>query len=77
MTAKKVSFGTKPSLTPVNQPDADKWVENRAVEEIKRLTLDLPAGLHTRIKINCALKGVKMADEIRRLLEQHFDELKA
>jgi hypothetical protein len=41
---------------------------------MKRLTLDLPASLHTRIKATCAIRGVKMVDEIRQLLEKHFPE---
>jgi hypothetical protein len=72
--SKKVSFGTKPAPQSTPPVIADQWVENRAIESTKRLTLDLPASLHTRIKATCALRGVKMADELRRLLEQHFPE---
>jgi hypothetical protein len=43
-------------------------------EPMKRLTIDLPASLHKRVKSGCAQRGVKMADEIRRLLEAHFSE---
>jgi len=39
---------------------------------MKRLTIDVPSGLHARIKSQCALRGVKMADEVRELLEKHF-----
>ena len=39
---------------------------------MKRLTIDVPESLHAQIKSRCALKGVKMADEIRALLETHF-----
>lgn len=39
---------------------------------MKRLTIDVPETLHAQIKSRCALKGVKMADEIRALLERHF-----
>jgi hypothetical protein len=72
--SKKVAFGTKPTTKPTPALSADQWVERRTVESTKRLTLDLPASLHTRIKATCALRGVKMADEIRRLLEEHFPE---
>jgi len=41
---------------------------------MKRFTIDVPARLHRRIKAQCALQGVKMADEIRRLLEERFPE---
>jgi plasmid stability protein len=41
---------------------------------MKRLTIDIPASLHSRIKVSCAQRGVKMADEIRELLATHFHE---
>ena len=72
--AKKVTFGTQPASKPAPDVDADKWVDNRSTEGTKRLTIDLPASLHTRIKATCALRGVKMADEIRKLLEEHFSQ---
>lgn len=66
---KKVTFTAKPTAKPIN---ADQWVESRATEETKRLTFDIPDSLHRRVKSQCAIKGVKMADEIRELLEKHF-----
>jgi hypothetical protein len=47
-------------------------VNRRDPEAMKRLTIDVPASLHARIKSQCALRGVKMADEVRGLLEKHF-----
>lgn len=71
---KKVSFGSKPSGTnPPLSPDA--WVADRqAAERIKRLTIDVSERLHTRIKSQCAMRGANMADELRKLLENHFPE---
>lgn len=76
--SKKVAFGGKPTPKPMN---ADQWVERRSIQEaapkageMKRLTFDVPDGLHRRIKSQCAVKGVKMADELRELLEKHFPE---
>ena len=73
--SKKVSIGSKPSaMTP------DKWIHSRQGEgksegsEMKRLTFDVSVSLHRRIKSQCALKGVKMADELRCLLEKYFPE---
>lgn len=72
---KKITFGGKPAAKPVTPDD---WVENRKtestakVEEMKRLTFDVPESLHRRIKSQCAVKGVKMTDELRALLEKHF-----
>lgn len=74
MTGKKVAFGGKPQATPT----PDDWVRNRVTPEpvqevkMKRLTLDVSEELHRRIKSGCASRGVKMADEIRALLEDHF-----
>lgn len=71
MTGKKMAFGTKPA--PRETANADKWVEHRTdTETPTRLTLDSPASLHARIKSTCALRGSKMVDEIRELLEEHF-----
>jgi len=75
---KKVTFGARPERAAA--PTPDDWVNNRneAPEEarekgpMKRLTIDVSAELHTRIKVQCALKGMNIADEIRAILEQHF-----
>lgn len=78
--SKKVSFAPKPTAkTP------DQWVQGTAAsapakkgqgtaqaETMKRFTIDVPTSLHARIKIACAQRGTKMADEIRTLLEKHF-----
>ena len=39
---------------------------------MKRLTIDVPLSLHRRLKLSCVKRGHKMADEIRALLEQHY-----
>ncbi len=44
----------------------------RAVEPMKRFTIDVSEELHKRIKAQCAMRGVKMADVIRDLLEREF-----
>ncbi len=77
--SKKVTFGAKPQ-TALPLKSADDWVMNRPTEPepapdagpMKRLTIDIPAALHGRIKAQCALRGIKMADEIRVLLDRHF-----
>ena len=71
--SKKVSFGTRPGAARADDAaKADDWVNRRDVEAMKRLTIDVPASLHARIKSQCALRGAKMADEVRELLEKHF-----
>ena len=77
--SKKVSFGVKPNTT-TKAATPDEWVESRNLESpvkttnMKRLTFDVSDALHRRIKSQCALKGVKMADELRELLDKHFTE---
>jgi hypothetical protein len=78
--SKKVSFAPKPAKT------ADDWVQgsdiqpptgagDRATEKMKRFTIDVPASLHARIKVACAQRGTKMADEIRTILEKTFPDI--
>ena len=43
-------------------------------QKMKRLTIDVSENLHRRIKVECASRGVKMADEIRGLLEREFSK---
>lgn len=76
MSGKKVTFGAKPTKP---APSADAWVENRSVEEeplpvekMKRLTIDIPESLHKAIKSACALRGTKIADEVRELLYNKY-----
>lgn len=71
---KKISFGARPSTT---QPrgKVDDWVLDRETtdrEPMKRLTIDVPLSLHKRIKSQCAMQNLVMADEIRDLLERRF-----
>jgi len=75
MAGKKVAFGSKPQSKVVKEPSKDDWVKDRNAEPVKmkRLTIDVSEELHRRIKSGCATNGVKMADEIRALLEKHFD----
>jgi hypothetical protein len=71
---KKVAFGTQPKA-PAPAPDPESWVERRTeVEPLKRLTIDIPKSLHARIKSQCALRGTKMVEEIRLMLEEAYPE---
>ena len=73
MSTKKVSIGTKPTNQPT-PPAADAWVESRSTEPepMKRLTIDITEGLHRAIKAQCAMRGTKIADEVRELLVQKY-----
>lgn len=84
MSAKKVTFASKRPSQALPAATIDNWVANREAdapeplpapqEPMKRLTIDVPLTLHTRIKTTCARNGLRMADEIRDLLENHFPE---
>ncbi len=77
---KKASFPAKPTAkTPdewvegaTAQPAKAKRAGERPAEAMKRFTIDVPTSLHARIKVACAKRGTKMADEIRTLLEKHY-----
>lgn len=79
--SKKVTFAPKP--VPVAPVNADAWVSGTSThaeatpktelaEKMKRFTFDVPETLHRRVKARCAEKGVDMADEMRRILMDHF-----
>lgn len=75
MSAKKIAFGTKPTNKPPTPIAADEWVDSRAageVESMKRLTIDIPESLHRAIKSQCAMRGTKIANEVRELLLQKY-----
>lgn len=79
MSAKKVTIGQKPSRKAAEKKaTADNWVESRGVveeqEKIKRLTIDIPESLHTRIKVKATMSGKTMADMIRDILQKNFKE---
>jgi len=82
---KKVTFSGKPPTDSPPPGDVDAWVMNRETaepeqtkpdapkqERTKRLTIDVSISLHKRIKSQCALENLIMADEIRDLLEKRF-----
>ncbi len=77
MSMKKVQIGTKPTNKPIPVA-ADAWVENRSngnePEPMKRLTIDVPESLHRSIKAQCAMRGTKIADEVRELLLQKYGQ---
>ncbi len=74
---KKIAFGTKPTNKPAPAA-ADAWVESRVAgktDAMKRLTIDIPESLHRMIKSQCAMRGTKIADEVRELLLQKYDNV--
>ena len=77
MSNKKVTMVARPTAV---SPAADKWVTEHdakaaAAGPMKRLTIDLGLDKHKRFKALCAERGLKMADEIRGLIERRIPEL--
>ena len=80
---KKISMTTKPNRD-AQMKTADDWVkgetngnqnliaEDKPKEQTARFTIDIPISLHARIKSQCALKRVKMREEVLGILEEHF-----
>ena len=76
---KSISFA-RPSAAP--RPDPEMWVAGtggeagtpapKPVVRMKRLTLDVPEDLHRRVKTGCAARGEKIADVVRRYLDEEF-----
>jgi hypothetical protein len=70
---KKIGFTSKPATSVAGNPD--DWVTNRELkdqEPTKRLTIEVPLSLHKRMKAQCAMENLAMADVIRELLDQRF-----
>ena len=86
---KKVAIGGKPNrereaadawVSQTARPNLDASHQNRAgrqapAEAMKRFTIDVPASLHSRIKVQCAREGQKMSEVIRALLEERFPDI--
>lgn len=65
---------------PPSEREIDAFVRNGAGTDANgdgdaRLTVDLPRATHRRFKAACALAGLKMNAEIRRLVEKRCDEI--
>jgi hypothetical protein len=77
--AKQVTMLTRPRP---READLDAFVHGRDQPEpaaptpprvrMKRLTFDVPADLHLRMKIGCAQEGRDMADVLRELIAQRW-----
>ena len=75
---KKTLIQPKPSPS-ANPANADAWVNTgqpvaATGERMKRFTFDVPESLHRRVKAACTSRGTDMADELRRILQEHFPE---
>ena len=66
---KKVSI-----KNPKAKPESAKeWVANR--EAMKRLTIDVPASIHARLKIASAKNSETMGDIVRNCITSYLDKM--
>src|SRR5689334_21290323 len=90
MTGKKkrVDFSVRPRTAKESlPPDPEQWVRGGEGADAappkpraetgpqKRLTLNLPAGLHTAFKGRCVLEGITIQDKVRVLIERELAPL--
>jgi hypothetical protein len=72
----QVNWGKKPaekkSITPAS--DLDSLVMGKQSVQTRRLNLNIPAPLHSRIKAQCALEGRDMTEALIELLEAKYPE---
>ena len=74
MTSKTIAFKQPAALS---RP-AEDWVGARAAPAAapagptKRLTVDVPAELHKRLKVHCANSERQISDIVRELLEREY-----
>jgi hypothetical protein len=81
---KKVSFGTKPDLNSLDAlvqsrsegqgaaPAAVAAAPVAEKEATRRVSVDLPLSLHTKLKLHCVQSGALMADYVRDLIAREF-----
>jgi hypothetical protein len=73
---KKVDFSVRPRAAKEELPaTVEQWVrggEGADAGPYKRLTLNLPAGLHTAFKGRCVLEGVTIQDKVTLLIEREL-----
>lgn len=85
---KRLDFTVRPRMAKEELPaDAESWVRGEQGAEAifqkpptppqeagpqKRLTLNLPAGLHTAFKGRCVVENITIQDKVRRLIEREL-----
>jgi hypothetical protein len=65
-----VAARTEPEPPSVDDEKSKK--PEKPAEPMKRLTIDVSESLHRAIKAQCAMRGTKIADEVRDLLLQKY-----
>ncbi len=71
MSAKQVTFGSRPQARPEPTANPEQWVESRTAEEQhQRRTFDGPASRHRRVMRGGAQRGVTIRAGMLALLER-------
>lgn len=69
-----VNWGQRPSK---KAAQLDSFVKQKQIKAAtRRLNLNIPVGLHARIKAQCAMQGMDMTETLTELLEERFPEKK-
>lgn len=73
MSTKTIAFKQPVGL----EKPVEDWVTTRAQPQepaspTKRLTVDVSADVHRRLKVHCATAGRQISDVVRDLLEREF-----
>ena len=72
--SKDVSFSGRPPSK--DNPRATEALASLGLtphaEKTKRLTVDIPASLHSRVKLACVREEISIAETVRELLESRF-----
>ncbi|MCA9178400.1 MAG: hypothetical protein KDB14_28260 [Planctomycetales bacterium] len=73
--SKDVSFPGKPP-SKLNSRAAEAFAELRLASEerTKRVTFDIPATLHQRVKQACVREDISMSQVLREFLERRFPQ---
>lgn len=70
---KKILITKKPLRPePIRLWEAEEAQTPVVKQPTKRLTLDIPADLHLRMKMECLRRGVSMTDDVTAMLEERF-----
>ena len=84
---KRVDFSVRPRAKEALPQDPDAWVREGQGAQAqppkeqtgpqKRLTLNLPAAMHTAFKGRCVVEGVTIQDKVQELIRRELEQQKA